>query len=92
MFLFKFFKSSSSQLHDVQCLFKLFEIHFHLNYSKFNVHLNYSNLKLHLNYPAFKFYFNFRHLDFHFNYSTIALDLMFKKSNIEYRVLEINGR
>ena len=29
---FKFFKSSSSQLHGVQCLFELFEIHLHLNY------------------------------------------------------------
>ena len=64
----------------------------HLNYSKFNVYLNYSNLKLHLNYPAFKFHFNFRHSDFYLNYSTIAFDLMFKKSNVEYRMLEISGR
>ena len=64
----------------------------YLNYPKFNVYLDYSNLKLHLNYSAFKFYFNFRHSDFHLNYSITALDLMFKKSNVEYRVLKISVR
>ena len=83
MLLFKFFKSSSSQLYDVQCSSELLEVY---------LHLNYSNLKLYLNYPAFEFHFNFRHSDFHFNYLTIALDLMFKKSNIEYRILEISVR
>ena len=89
---FKFFKSSSPQLYDVQYSSELFEVYLHLNYSKFKVHLNYPNLKLHLNYPAFKFHFNFRHIDFYFNYSTIVLDLMFKKSNIEYRMLIISVR
>ena len=83
IFSFKFFKLSSSQLHDVQCLFKLFEIY---------LYSNYPNLRLHLNYPAFEFHFNFRYSDFHLNYSITALDLMFKKSNVEYRVLEISVR
>ena len=80
---FKFFKSS---------LFELFEAHLHLNYPNLNVHLNYSKFNVHLNYSAFKFHLNFRHSDFHFNYSTTALDLMFKKSNIEYQMLKISGR
>ena len=101
IFSFKFPKLSSSELFESHCLFELFETHFHLNYSNLNVHLNYSNLNVHLNYskfnvhlnyPTFKFHFNFRHLDFHLNYSITAFDLMFRKSNIEYRVLKISER
>ena len=89
---FKFPKSSLSELFESHCSLELPEAHLYLNYSNFNSHLNYSKFNVHLNYSTFKFYFNFRHLNFHLNYSIIALDLMFKKSNIEYRVLKINER
>ena len=59
---FKFFKSSLSQLHDVQCSSELLEVHLYLNYSKFifiwiiriSSSFELFDVHLHLNYSMLK--------------------------------------
>ena len=70
--------------------FELLGVHLHLNYSIFIFIWTTRISDFIWIIRRSKFHFKFRHLDFHLNYSITAFNLMFKKSSVEYRILEIS--